>query len=721
MVSKMRVLRVFFSINIFVAISVVFVITSSPRAEAAPTCTYGTSNPSYGVYGSAQFDPSSVTLDPDGSVNITLDSIICNASDHNVTDTNFFEKNGTKDGRNVLTILDGTDSVGFFVGYKQKTVYVPAHSSVHLYWSVKIVGKASDGHVFFPSNGNYSIGIKGFGYVYDHTTNSGGYTNVVTNNFYINVYRPGTLSVYKHKIENGAYATSGTGSPPANADVNFNFGTNSANPAVFSGITPGFYNVGFSDKDNWYPYYYRYWKGNTFSSINSGWNRDGSPVFNYITNIQIESQKTTRVDVWYDPPPIGSFDLVTCAADGDLRVAGWAADKSPAGYATSVTAYQGNSTGTVGGPITSDHLATDTDRPDANSGFGLTGKHGYDFTISGSFDDGADHYIYMYAFNLDKNGAKKGNNIFIGKRLINCAKTVTQFFPWLQTKYGDVSAANFVSGQQYSKPGSREAASSEKEATNVIMATAGDQQFCSVNLYALGTNPKAQREQCRNGGYSENQRFSDIQIAINNAWEQNGKGNSANCNPRYGTQNITATIKVGATLSQCSNGTIYQVNGNVSLSSLMVGQPNIGRATIWVKGNLTIDRAVAYNYSTSYSRPEDIPNLAIYVEGEVVIKSNVTQLDAAIVSTGDIETCEENYIASAANCGEQLVVHGMLFGNDGFRFGRNFFNEASPNTSPAEKIVLTGQSIAFPPPGLDKASLGNNDLKIVREDNPRLK
>ena len=298
----------------------------------------------------------------------------------------------------------------------------------------------------------------------------------------------------------------------------------------------------------------------------------------------------------------------------------------------------------------------------------------------------------------------------------------TIYYPWLQTKYGDVSAADFVSGQQYNKPGSREETSSEKEATNVIMATFADQQFCSVNLYALGRSPKGYREQCKNGHYTEDQRFGDIDTAINNAWNQNGAGSSPGCNPRYGTQKLTGSTKVGTNLSSCANGTIYQVNSGASLSSLLAGQPSQGRATIWVKGNLTVDRTVIYNYAASYAKPEDIPNLAIYVEGEVIIQSSINQLDAAIISTGKIKTCGSDYstTASAPTCGSQLVVHGYLFANGGYQFGRNYYVEAS-NTNPAEKIVLTGQSIAFPPPGLDKASLGNNDLKITEEDNPRVK
>lgn len=297
------------------------------------------------------------------------------------------------------------------------------------------------------------------------------------------------------------------------------------------------------------------------------------------------------------------------------------------------------------------------------------------------------------------------------------------FYPWLQTKFGDVSAVELVSGQKYNQPGSREATYSEKEATNVIMATTGDQQFCSVNLYALGTSPKAYREQCKNGHYTEDQRFGDIDTAINNAWNQNGAGSSPGCNPRYGTQKLTGSTKVGTNLSSCANGTIYQVNSGASLSSLLAGQPSQGRATIWVKGNLTVDRTVIYNYAASYAKPEDIPNLAIYVEGEVIIQSSINQLDAAIISTGKIKTCGSDYstTASALTCGSQLVVHGYLFANGGYQFGRNYYVEASPNTNPAEKIVLTGQSIAFPPPGLDKASLGNNDLKITEEDNPRVK
>lgn len=90
-------------------------------------------------------------------------------------------------------------------------------------------------------------------------------------------------------------------------------------------------------------------------------------------------------------------------------------------------------------------------------------------------------------------------------------------------------------------------------------------------------------------------------------------------------------------------------------------------------GDLTITgniiNADAANYSSIYQLPQTI----IFVDGNVKIKSNVTQIDAWIIATGSIDTCSDfrdrDTEADAVNhprgtCTDQLVFNGPVIANN---------------------------------------------------------
>ena len=125
-----------------------------------------------------------------------------------------------------------------------------------------------------------------------------------------------------------------------------------------------------------------------------------------------------------------------------------------------------------------------------------------------------------------------------------------------------------------------------------------------------------------------------------------------------------------------------------------------GRGTVWVTGDLTINKNITYGATTN--DPKTTPNLVIFVEGEVKIDGGVTQIDAAIISMKTISTCTQSGTTGPA-CSSALVINGFLASGGKIDFARRYFNQATP--SPAELINLTGQSTTFPAPGLDRTDI----------------
>ena len=154
----------------------------------------------------------------------------------------------------------------------------------------------------------------------------------------------------------------------------------------------------------------------------------------------------------------------------------------------------------------------------------------------------------------------------------------------------------------------------------------------------------------------------------------------------------------------------------------------VGRGTLWVNGNLTINSNITYGAAVGTTADlKNLPNLAIYATGDITIGPNVTQIDAMLVAGGKLSTCSSSTNTAANNCNLPLRINGTLasIGSSIIDFGRRFYvkSPTDPNANPAEKLTLTPQSIIFPPPGFNKGD-ANFDSQLQFnsiELQPRLK
>lgn len=294
------------------------------------------------------------------------------------------------------------------------------------------------------------------------------------------------------------------------------------------------------------------------------------------------------------------------------------------------------------------------------------------------------------------------------------------YYPWLQTKNGDVTSSGAISGQvigsatdRGSKRGARPAASIPTESSFVIAAVTNGDNFCSDSQFTLG-RLKADRNNlndvsCKTGGYTPSPvNFDKVRASVSKAYADNGNGvpvaatQPNKCNPKYATSAVANVASPNTTLGLgCPAGGIQKIGGQgdtVTLSSLSSAPLTVnGRGTLWIPGNLTIDKNITYGVVTN--DPKTTPNLVIFVEGDVKIDGGVTQIDAAIISMKTISTCTQSGTTGPA-CSSALVINGFLASGGKIDFARRYFNQATP--SPAELINLTSQSTTFPAPGLDR-------------------
>lgn len=124
-----------------------------------------------------------------------------------------------------------------------------------------------------------------------------------------------------------------------------------------------------------------------------------------------------------------------------------------------------------------------------------------------------------------------------------------------------------------------------------------------------------------------------------------------------------------------------------------------GRGTLWVAGDLNINSNI--EYSNAVATIANLPNLAIFVEGDIVIDPSVTRIDAMLISGGKIDTCKDSGDKSANKCEKQLTINGAISSlGSRIDLSRRHFSPSNPNANPAELVILTPQSIIMPPPGL---------------------
>jgi hypothetical protein len=298
-----------------------------------------------------------------------------------------------------------------------------------------------------------------------------------------------------------------------------------------------------------------------------------------------------------------------------------------------------------------------------------------------------------------------------------------EYYPWLQTKNGDVTSANNstmngkITGQKIGsatdsnfRRGARRAGAGTSESSFVVAANELGNYFCSQERFVLGKSlvdrDNLDDASCQTGGYAPSPvNFDKVKASVSKAYADNGNGvlvaatQPNKCNPKYATSAVANVASLNTILSLgCPTGGIQKIAGPVTLPALN----NIsGRGTLWVSGNLTISGDIKYGASTN--DPKTTPNLVIFVDGNVFIDAAVTQIDAAIISTGTISTCSQSTVSARA-CENKLVINGFLASDKKINFARRYYAEpyTTATPSPAELINLTSQSTTFPAPGLDR-------------------
>jgi len=307
-----------------------------------------------------------------------------------------------------------------------------------------------------------------------------------------------------------------------------------------------------------------------------------------------------------------------------------------------------------------------------------------------------------------------------------------EYYPWLQTKNGDVTSANNstdngkITGQKIGsatdsnfRRGARRAgtgtiAATVAESSFVVTATDAGDYFCAQERFVLGKS-LADRDNlddgsCKTGGYTPSPvNFDKVKASVSKAYADNGNGvpvaatQPNKCNPKYATTAVATAASLSTTFGLgCPTGGIQKIGVQADTVTLSSALTVNGRGTLWIPGKLIINNDIKYGTSTT-NDPKTTPNLVIFVEGDVEIAPNVLQIDASIISMKTISTCSQSTVSTRA-CENKLVINGFLAGGGKINFARRYYAEpyATATPSPAELINLTSQSTTFPAPGLDR-------------------
>ncbi len=365
-------------------------------------------------------------------------------------------------------------------------------------------------------------------------------------------------------------------------------------------------------------------------------------------------------------------------------------------------------------------------------------------------------------YSITCNGVS-GSNPTTASDSVTVSVNQVAYYPWLQTLNGDVGSYGKIQGQNtglatnlLENPGGRrynnaaDRGAGLAEATYVVAGNgAAGTNFCSSapKYYTLGQTIANIRNSCATGGYGRDGiSVEDPISATESAYNNNGSGvagaNTA-CKP-YNTKSVAPTATIDRVVNlNCTSapstsvnpnagGGIQKVTTDVSNTynlTIQAGQTISGKGTLFVKASpsapagqkarLNINSNILYPATaTGVTTPAQLPNFSIVVDGDVYISNSVTEIDAAIIASGKIYTCAEAIqnvsptldFNRGIACGNKLTVYGQLVGS-GIDFGRRAYNAQDPNNNPAEKIILTYQSVMFPPPGLSKSD-GNTSSQL---------
>ena len=281
-----------------------------------------------------------------------------------------------------------------------------------------------------------------------------------------------------------------------------------------------------------------------------------------------------------------------------------------------------------------------------------------------------------------------------------------RFNPWVQTKRGDVMVKDQIIGQTTGINGGRNTADvSTKEAEYVIISRIST-NFCSLNRMAFGLEASSDLDACKNKLYTPNvSPEDDIYGNINKYGNRPAGITSCPATPSDGIENPyqveNSMITSGVINSEVNCAKIWRpADGDRTIGGLTITK---GRATLWIKGNLTITGDIRNDFAAQGGNYNEnlLPNLGIIVEGDIIIRSNVARIDAMLYASGKIKTCE-GY--PSQSCNQSLSVVGSVGATRGFELGRNFYASGGPNRSsnqPAELFAGAAQGLIYPAPGFE--------------------
>ncbi len=113
------------------------------------------------------------------------------------------------------------------------------------------------------------------------------------------------------------------------------------------------------------------------------------------------------------------------------------------------------------------------------------------------------------------------------------------------------------------------------------------------------------------------------------------------------------------TRNYASNALIIHVDGTLTIDTDIC----TGNGTCGSNPNLVLNQRNSDYYTNIYS----LPQVLIIADGGIVIKDNVTQIDAWLITNGNINTCNGltyNSNGFSANaCANQLIINGPIFAN----------------------------------------------------------
>lgn len=177
---------------------------------------------------------------------------------------------------------------------------------------------------------------------------------------------------------------------------------------------------------------------------------------------------------------------------------------------------------------------------------------------------------------------------------------------------------------------------------------------------------------------------------------------------KFYDQSSSSSKKAADTVLNFSGGTngLYRFTSNQTINSALTGS---GTQVIFIDGNLTID-VTPSNILSFPSSGEGV--LVFIVFGNINIRSTMTQVDAVLVSYGDICTAYNgtNCPASKITTNSKLVINGSLVSLKSAG-GLKLMRQLDDNAESAELINYQPKVI----PLLAKAGLLLEDLKIPLE------